>query len=306
MSLVSNAVSMGLTEHAERPDMFSYSDKYGDVIYRQLRTFKTPINSYTLVDSHSTDNQELDHYAVFAKHPTSEYFSFCGIVSRIYRFEGHDKLNTLIRQSIESTGNPIVHERSWFPESVVMMRSEFIMQSSVSTPEAGDIYPTIFSFNSYNGTGAQGVSYGISISEDGDFKSFSFDLGSIKSIHTYGAKTRIQSTTSSYLQVFTENISEVIRRNFNTPLTEDFTFKTLDFIEKVGKKKRLEVSKFLEEIMKTNESGVRRVATAWEMFLAIMKCSNLSGNINVKRLLESAAERVLVLPDRMAEALKTL
>lgn len=306
MSLVSNAVAMGLTEHAERPDMFSYSDRYGDVVYRQLRTFKTPLNAYTLVDPHVTDDQSLDHYAVFAKQPTAEYYNFCGIVSRVYRFEGHERLNALIRESIETTGHPLINEKSWFPESVVIMRTEFVIQSSVTTPEAGDIYPTIFCYNTYNGTGAQGVSYGISIAEDGEFKSFALDLGSIKSIHTYGAKTRIKSTTSSYLEVFTENISEVIRQNFNTPLTEDFTFKTLDFIEKVGKKKRVEVSKFLEEIMKINESGVRRVATAWEMFLAIMKCSNQSGNINVKRLLESAAERVLVLPDRMAEALKTL
>lgn len=301
MSLKTNFEQMGLNQDQERPDVLFYSDRYGDVQYRQLRTFKTPDG----VDPISTDDVELDHYGVFSKIPQADEYSFCGIVSRIYRFEGHEKLNTLVRNSISNAGQAIVSEASFFPESVVVMRTEFVVRSELTTPEAGDIYPTIFAFNTYNGTGAQGVSYGISIFENENYKSFSFNLGSIKSIHTFGAKTRIQSTTSSYIEVFNQNISSVISESFRTPLTESMTLKTLDFIETIGKKKRIEVSNFLDEIMKRNSTG-DRTATAWEMFLAILKCIHATGNINVKRLLESAAERVLVMPDRMAEALKTM
>jgi hypothetical protein len=302
MSLKENYLQMGLQPDPQRADVFKYADRYGEVLYRQVKTFETP----TGVEPHPTDNDLLEHYAVFSKQPGAERFCFGGIVSRIYRFEGHERLNALIRESINGTGKPLIHELSWFPESVVVMRTEFVISSEVTTPEVGDIYPTLFSFNTYNGTGAQGVSYGISIKEEDKFKSFAMNLGAIKSIHTFGAKTRIQSTTSSYLEVFSQNISDVIRASFTTPLTEDITLKTLDFIETVGKKKRIEVSAFLEDIMKRNESGVRRTATAWEMFLAILKCSSVTGNINTKRLLESAAERVLVMPDRMSEALKHL
>lgn len=302
MSLKENYEHMGLMQDPHRPEVFRYSDRYGEVLYRQVKTFETPAGA----ESHPTDSDELEHYAVYSKQPTGENFCFGGIVSRIYRFEGHDRINNIIRESINNTGKPLIHEMSWFPESVVVMRTEFVISNEVTTPEVGDIYPTLFSFNTYNGTGAQGVSYGISIKEEEKFKSFAMNLGSIKSIHTFGAKTRIQSTTSSFLEVFTQNIGDVIRDSFRTPLTEDITLKTLDFIETVGKKKRIEVSQFLEDIMKRNEGGGQRAATAWEMFLAILKCSSITGNINTKRLLESAAERVLVMPDRMSQALSHL
>ena len=54
------------------------------------------------------------------------------------------------------------------------------------------------------------------------------------------------------------------------------------------------------------DDGPPRLPSAWQVFLAIARYSSLEPNLNAKRLLENAAESVLVIPPRMYEVLDQL
>jgi len=75
----------------------------------------------------------------------------------------------------------------------------------------------------------------------------------------------------------------------------------LDVIEQYGKKRRDAISALLEEIQPGGG-----LPSAWQIFLAIVRYSSFEQNLNVKRLLENAAESVLVIPARMNEVLERL
>jgi len=56
----------------------------------------------------------------------------------------------------------------------------------------------------------------------------------------------------------------------------------------------------------TPEGEEVQLPSAWHMFLAIVRYSSFEPNINIKRMLENAAESVLVIPTRMYGVLERL
>ena len=127
---------------------------------------------------------------------------------------------------------------------------------------------------------------------------FKTKILSMRQVHTVNSRTTA-TTVGAFIQVFSSNILDLVRMNFENRVSEVDVLKTLDLVEQVGKRKRENISKMLEEI----SSSSNGIISSWNIFLAITKFSTIEKNINSKAMLENIAERVLVLPEQMYRAL---
>jgi hypothetical protein len=303
------ATEMGLEE--VREGFYKYQDQYSEVIYRNITTPSKIIEASggsqgynTTMDDHWTDSIEIPYYAIFTRSVEQLNYNYCGIVSKQYKFMGNDVLNQKARDSILEIGMPMVRENAIFNPIYTKMRNEIIIQSTVEVPVVGDVFPIMIMHNTYDGTGAAMISFGIGTYHNRDWVSFSFQLGQFRQIHLESSETSMSSSIGDYLQTFNENIADMIQTSFNTTVSEDDMLTTLDAIEELGKGRRKEISKILAEMTPTPIEGQPTpLPTVWQVFLAIVRYSSFEPNLNIKRLLENAAERVLVIPTRMYEVL---
>jgi hypothetical protein len=99
----------------------------------------------------------------------------------------------------------------------------------------------------------------------------------------------------------------MISRSFSTQVSEEDMLTTLDAIEELGKARRKEISKILAEMNPAPAEGQDPpLPTVWQVFLSIVRYSSFEPNLNIRRLLENAAERVLVIPTRMYYVLEKI
>jgi hypothetical protein len=296
------AVEMGLNPI---PGGFKYEDQYSKVIYKSLWTN----NSELLSEDHITDNYMIPNYAIFSRgaEQSDDAFKYCGLVSQLYKFMGNDVLNQRARDSILEIGMPIIRENPIFSINYTRMRNEIIIQSSVEVPSVGDVFPIMIMHNTYDGTGAAMISFGIGTYHDQQWVSFSFKLGQFRQVHIESSETSMSSSIGDYVQTFNENIADMISRSFSTQVSEDDMLTTLDAIEELGKARRKEISKILADMNPASVEGQDPpLPTVWQVFLAIVRYSSFEPNLNIKRLLENAAERVLVIPTRMYDVLEKI
>jgi len=284
--------------------LFTYSDQYGEVVYRQLSTRQTQQTDPS--ENHETDGLAVPILAIYTKSITQLGYRYCGYVSEFYQFIGNDVLNQEIRNAIQEVGMPILTENSIMSYDLTRMRNEIIIQSSQNVVSVGDILPVMIVNNSYNGTKAASVSFGIATYHDNNRIIFSFSLGEMRQIHLVNSNTQMSSVVSSYMEVFTEHITDMIAESFQNQLTEHQMLSTLDVIEGIGKQRRKDVVKFLQELIPQTEGENPPLPSSWLMFLAIVRYSAFEPNLNIKRMLENVAESVLVIPTRMYEVLEKL
>lgn len=299
------AEQMGLDVTLAERGLFTYSDRYGDLAYRQLVTMHRWESDDT--PQHPTDAYQVPKLAIFAKGPGEEEYQHAGYVSELYKFIGNDVLNQRIREAISSVGMPILTENAIPNFQHTKLRNEIIIQSSQEVSNVGDILPVMIVNNSYDGTKAATVAFGIATNYSNDRIIFGFSLGEMRQVHIESSTTSMSSVITSYMEVFSESIADMITQSFNSRLTEDEMLATLDVIEGMGKKRREEVSRLLQEMMPDVVEGQPiPLPTAWQVFLAIVRYSSFEPNLNIKRLMENAAEAVLVIPPRMYEVLEQL
>lgn len=295
------ATEMGLEYNAAKL-MASYSDQFGEVVYRQLTTMPG-------MEAHPTDAQVAPIQAIYTRpsdNPEAE-FKYCGYVSDIYQFIGNEVLNQSIRQAISQVGLPIVRESVVRSDNLTRMRNEIIIESSQSVPHVGDVLPVMIVENSYDGSKAAVVTFGITTRVNNERVVFAFGLGSMRQVHIVNASTQMASAISEYMEVFSSDIANMVSGSFQSTISEEQMLGTLDLIEKIGKKRREEVSKFLADMNPPAVEGQEPpLPSAWQMFLAIVRYSSLEENLNAKRLMENAAESVLVIPQRMFQVLDRL
>ena len=296
------ASQMGLNNNPNKL-LFTYSDQYGEVVYRQLITGQDTISGS---DLHETDGLATPILAIYTRSDSQLGYKYCGYVSDFYQFIGNDVLNQQIRQAIQEVGVPILTENTIMAHDLTKMRNEIIIQSSRNIPEVGDIMPVMIIQNSYNGTKAATISFGISTYHNNNRLVFSFSLGEIRQVHIVNSSTEMSSVISSYMEVFTEHITDMITNNFRSQLTAEQMFATLDVIESLGKQRRKDVSKFLQELNPCSEGETPPLPSAFIMFLAIVRYSSFEPNLNMKKMLENVAENVLVIPTRMYDVLEKL
>jgi len=293
------AQEMGLTAIGAHKGLYTYSDRYSEIAYRQLYTGNINVSED---ERHPTDGAPVPIIAIFTR-PTSEVdYKYVGYVSDFYQFIGNDILCQQVRESIQSVGMPIVTENPILSWDHTRMRNEIIIQSSQNHVQTGDIFPVMVVDNSYNGTRAATISFGISMDYHDSRAIFAFSLGEMRQVHIQNAVTEMRSIVTSYMQVFSENIADMINQSFNSQVTETEMLAVLDLVEKYGRKRRDAISTLLEEIQPADAG----LPSAWQIFLAIVRYSSFEPNLNIKRLLENAAESVLVIPPRMYDVLEQI
>ena len=280
-----NFASMALREVDN--DVYEYIDSLSCVRYKQLET--------------KFDGIEVPLLGVFTK-PLGDGFEFTyqSVVSQQYKFEGNDVVVNTIKNSLEETAVPLFQEFTMLNSSLTSMSREIIIRNNSQIQQVGDVYPQISIQNTYDGTGAKSIKFGLSIYSDGiRISSFNWktEIMRMRQIHMHSANTTAISV-SQYVDTFTQNIGELIQNNMNNQVTEEQLMKTLDLIESIGKKKRVELSELIH-----SERGESPHLTSWNIFMAITKYSIAEQNINTKSLLENVVERVLVLPARMTQVL---
>jgi len=297
MRFEERAESMGLVSLGS--GCFHYSDRYGGVVYRSLITKN---------ETGILDNVEVPWLALFTRgpEPGAEFCHTGRILSDKYKFVGNDVVNQQIRNSIQESGSPVLTERTSFSPHITQMHNEIIVLNGSNIPQVGDVYPLLVVRNSYNGSMAARVEFGICMAEgQEDFRrwtgfGFRTKLGTVRQIHIERSRTTISPAVGDYIASFDQNIVSLIEQNFNNTLTEDDMLRTLDLVESVGKKRRNAISQLLNEF--NTQSGV----SSWNLFLAITRFSSLEKNLNAKVMLENIAERVLVVPEQMYRTLDTL
>jgi len=291
-TFAARAEAMGFDISQADKGLFRYADMYCEVIYRQL--FTAPHEGEADA-AHPTDKLSVPYLGIFIRPPSNEEFAYVGYVSNMYKFVGNAQLCAPIRESIVGSGNPLLRENPLLSETYTRFRNEIIISSSVNSVIVGDVMPVIIINNSYNGTKAASISFGIATQRDEQYVTFAFQLGQIRMIHIESASINMTTAVTDYVETFRGNISDMISQSMQKHLTEDEMFATLDLVEGLGKRRREIISGHLPETV-----------TAWGMFMAIVRYSSFEENLNVKSMLENIAQSVLVIPTRMYEVLERL
>lgn len=300
LSFADRAEGMGLSLMGD-DGCFHYGDTFSEIVYRTLRTG---------VGANIVDNVEVSPLAIFTKEAGLEgEWGYVGFISNMYKFQGNEDLINQIRESIQSIGNTVLRENSLMSPNLAQLRHEIVIANATNVPSVGDIYPLLNITNSYDGTKAANIGFGLFFSES-ESESISFGsktkFGNMRQIHLEGSGTTLSASIGDYVDTFSQNIGDFIQMNFDNHLNEDDMLKSLDLIERqAGKKRRDAISAVL-----TDEFGGEGIEswtiTSWQLFLAITRFSSVEKNINAKQILENVAERVLVLPAQMIEALATI
>jgi len=286
-------LEMGLT--LIRPGVYTYSDMFGQVFYKETKTI---------------DNDEIPYLGMYTRRlPRLEEESgepkYICIVSNSYQFTGNQVLNDKIREMVSEIRTPIFRENTLISSSLDSMYHEMIIQNSTNIPQVGDVYPEVIITNSYNGKRAITISFGFVILDGQQNKTLAFGfrtkLSSIKQVHLTSARSSLSAAVGNYVDVFSQNALSLIETNFNTTITDEDLLKVMDLVEKAGKRKRAELSTHLANVTTENQA-----LSSWALFNAICKFSTIEKNINTKLLLEDIAERVLVIPAQISEALVVL
>jgi len=298
------AQEMGLDVSGSHKGLFKYQDRYSKIVYRQL------ISDFRLgEEDEPTDGLQTPIIGIWTAPPDDDEFSYVGYVSQMYKFVGNEVITNRVRDSLTEIGSPILSTNTHILDDLTAIREEVILQSSLSSQQAGDIHPVMIVGNSYNGQRAASVGFGITVAEENTTRNsvFGFSLGEMKMIHIESSNTTLSSGINQYLEIFNNNILDMIDRSFTTQLTQDQMFTTLDVIEKYGKKRRKKITEILLSLQPEVTEGEDPVLpSAWNVFLAITRYCALEPNLNMKRLLENIAESVLVVPTRMYEVLDQL
>ena len=294
MSFIETAQTMGLVDVGNNG--FHYADQYSEVLYRELKTTGVEEN----VDMMSSI--PIPNIGLFTRKISTDSWKFHGVLSDKYKFEGNSSIISSIRNAINDAGTSIVTENTVMNCELTQIRSSLVLQNPQDIGEIGDVYPQVTIENSYNGSAAKRVLFGIHVMQSsrlGHAFSFNFkSFGNMRQIHHQAHDTTMSSPIGNYVQSFGSDIVDIFRMSCEKQLNEGDVMSVLDNIEKIGTSPRKAISTLVSE----DSNGQFQSVSAWNMFLAIVKYSNFTTSLNTVRLLENVAERVLVIPSRMFEA----
>jgi hypothetical protein len=313
------AAEMGLDcSHANR-GLYSYEDRFGKVIYRTLITQSAPTHDLScslenLADleveleetaSHETDGFIAPHIAIFTKKQVWENYRYCRCISHVYKFQGHDVVSERVRGSLRSLshvvdgdGDILFDEEIHMSPDMCVFRNYITIMNRHHPTDIGNVHPTLIVGNSYDGSRAATVQFGLSVRNEGYRSNCAFNLGTMRMVHSQYSSTTLTYGIGNYIHGFTLGIADLITENMSIELNEDNIFAVLEGIDKLSEKKRNALQEFLDEV---RENGT---LTNWQFFLAIIRYSCLQSNLNLKKLLENVAESVIVLPQQFGDMLE--
>jgi hypothetical protein len=316
---VEAAAEMGLDCSHANQGLYSYSDRFGEVVYRTLVTQSAPTHDLScslenladLVDedeeaeefTHETDGFVAPHIAIFTKKPDWNAFRYCRCISHVYKFQGHDVVTERVKESLRGLSegvedNMLYEEGPLLSPDMCILRNYITIMNRERPHDAGNLHPTLIVGNSYDGSRAATVQFGLSVRGENRQANFAFELGKMRMVHSQYSSTTLSYGIGNYIGAFSEGIDELITQNMGMELTEDNIYATLEAIDKLSDKKRNALQEYLDEV---RENGT---LTNWQLFLAIIRYSCLQTNLNLKKLLENVAESILVLPQQMIDMLE--
>jgi len=294
LSFADRAEAMGLT--VMLGGTYHYEDEFSAIAYKQVKT---------LIGSGIVDDTELTHLAIFTKGiAENDEWKYQNFISDSYQFLGNATLIDQIKASINEVGTVELQERTFVAPNNAEIRHEIIIGHGTEIPEVGSMLPMMHITNTYNGTGASSITFGMTIVESPELSSSlsSEKFGKLKQIHLSGSSAELSAQIGEYVTIFNTNIQACVAENMAIPVTQVHMDKLLAKIQaKVGKKRHDVIKAEL-----TPEEGSALAMTQWELFLALTRFTSVEKNISSKKLLESVVEGVLVLPYEMSEALKTI
>ena len=296
------AIEMGLAVLA--PGSYYYRDQFSEIAYKNLKT---------LGDSGIVDDEEISHLAIFTKGLEDDVeWKYQNFISDSYKFLGNATLVDQIKESLTSVGDAELTERNFITPNLTKMRHEIIINNPSVVPGVGTVSPMMNISNSYDGTGASIITFGMYIAES-DVLASSFcteKFGKIKQIHLTGSSTELEAAFGEYVTIFGANIVDMITENFNNQITESDMMKVLDIIEtKAGKKRREMISNELPVTDLDAEAPATPTPwnmTSWQLFLTLTRFTSVETNLNSKKIMENIAERVLIVPEQMINALSVI
>ena len=284
---------------------FLYTDKFGTVVYRDLVTR----DGVGILDN--VDTRYLGVWTSNTPNPDSE-FSFIGAVSDKYQFVGNEAVVNQICNSIQEVGCPNFQENALFAPFKTQMRNEILVRNKFTMTEEGNIYPLIIVNNSYNGTKAVDVTFGIFIESMNNrygniLFGFQEKLSKMRQVHLVDSRTTLTSVIGDYINDFSGGVSSIIDSNFREKIDVPDMMRVLGLIEKIGKRKKKEVAEYINKLQEMDkDEGKDDSLTTWKLFLAITRFSTMEKNLNVKSLLENVAESVLTVPVAMVRTVQAL
>lgn len=282
-SFEERAHNMSLVERTS--GCFNYTDRFSSVEYKILYT---------------ADNQRIPRISVHTGRNQNELF-YRGTLSDGYKFKGNEELISQIQESVSQTSIPIFKESYLLNNDYCKLSYGIVIENRENFDEVGNIRPLLNIYNSYDGSMASLIVFGLHILDEKgrEFNcGFSKTFGTIREVHLENSPTTISPMIGEFVQTFSENIGEMVGQNFNT-LDDQTVFDTLELIENIGgKNRRKSISGVIEEI---NER--RNRLTNWDIFKAITLYTTNEKNLNVKRL-ENILERLFNIPSEMLELAK--
>jgi len=273
----------------EETRVFSYEDRFSKVKYKEVETIG--------------ESEEVPVLALYTAQPNTEDYRYEGLVSLLYHFYGNDVVVSSVRESVEQMStNAQVIEHSTLNPKLTVMSNELILRNNQQSINNHDVCPLVCIMNSYDGSLLLNLGFGLGIMSQGQLIStisFRQALGTFRQVHIRGSNTQMVNVIGETVELISNNLPIIAQQNFNKPITEDMLLASLDLIEEVGKRRRIEISKSLKEIQESNQN-----LTLWDLFLAITKFSCSERNINAKMILENVVERLMVLPTDMINFLR--
>ena len=315
------AAEMGLDCSHANQGLYSYGDRFGEVVYRTLVTQSAPTHELSctlesLADldddddnvsgeslEHETDGFTAPHIAIFTKKPAWDAFRYCRCISHVYKFQGHDVVTERVKQSLRSLSegvedNMLYDEETILSPDMCILRNYVAIMNREHPYELGNVYPTLIVGNSYDGSRAATVQFGLSVRGESYRSNFAFELGKMRMVHSQHSTTAMRYGIGSYIGGFAGSIEELIETNMANELNEDNIYAVLEGIDRLSEKKRDKLQEFLDDV---RDNGS---LTTWQFFLAIIRYSCLQQNLNLKKLLENVAESILVLPQQFGDMLE--
>jgi len=312
-----HAASMGLDCTNANHGLYSYTDRFGTVVYRTLVTQSAPTHDLScslenLADlnddepdepfSHDTDGFVAPHIAIFTKRPNDTNYRYCRCISHVYKFQGHDVVTERVKNSLRSLSEG-VEDDVLFEEDIKLSPDMCVMRNYITIMnrnhayDNGNVHPTLIVGNSYDGSRAATIQFGLSLVGENSTSNFAFTLGGMRMIHSQYSGTTLTYGIGNYLEGFSNSIQDMIELNMEQELNEDNIFAVLEGIDKLTEKKRSGLQEYLDKVRNNG------TLTNWQFFLAIVRYSCLQKNLNTKKLMENVAELVLVLPQTMMDTL---
>ena len=277
-SFLEKAQEMGLTPFPDNSECFYYSDDFSSVVYKTIYT---------------VDNYRLPHISLHTG-PDFENIKYRVVLSKDYKFKGNRILVDQITNSVDKSGLNIFEENHLLSANLSSFLDTIAIENPKNFGDIGNVRPVLDIYNSYNGTRASIVVFGIQINESTSGRKFNCGFmnkfGFLREIHLTNSLTSIAPAIGEFVSTFSENIEEMVESNYTT-LDDETIQDTLGFIEKLaGKKRRINISSTIEEI---NQNRGR--LTNWDIFKAISLYTTNERNINLKKL-DNMIERVINIP----------